>query len=544
MGEKKRPNIIIFNPDEMRWDSMGHMGNPAAYTPNLDKFAMEEAVSFENAYCQNPVCVPSRCSFTTGLYPHVGGHRTMHYLMHEHETNLFKELKDAGYYVWLNSRNDMVAGQVPGLAESHANEIYYYDKSKPVSPAPPAAFMRGGQAKDPYPYSHFKGVTEREMGSDSDDVRAAIERIESPIGDKPLCLFVGLVNPHPPYMVEKKYYEKIQKDKLPGRAKKEETSGKSLIMDEIRKYSDMGDYTEEQWQEMRTVYLAQCAMVDDLFGQLCDALKRAGEYDNSAIFVLSDHGDFAGDYDIPEKAQNTFEDCLTKVPLLVKPPKGEGVDPGVAKGIVELLDFYATVMDYAGVEPTHDHFGISLRPVVENKETKVREYAFCEGGRRASEIHCDEYHTSGENGPAEGSEYWARMNAQNNADAHEKGTMITDGKYKYVERLSGRNEFYDLENDPQELKNIYGQEKDLAAVAKLKDAMLKWYQETCDVVPRNYDSRFTEERIWGMVRRFCPKEKEEKFRRFVRENYDVPKCIHYAMQLAMENGKTDKEAGE
>ena len=56
----RRPDIIIINPDEMRWDTMGHMGNQAASTPRLDAFAREEAVSFENAFCQNPVCVPSR----------------------------------------------------------------------------------------------------------------------------------------------------------------------------------------------------------------------------------------------------------------------------------------------------------------------------------------------------------------------------------------------------------------------------------------------------------------------------------------------------
>ena len=73
----KRPYIIIVNPDEMRADSMSHLGNPAAKTPNLDDFAENDAVSFSNAFCQNPVCVPSRCSFMTGLYPHVHGHRTM-----------------------------------------------------------------------------------------------------------------------------------------------------------------------------------------------------------------------------------------------------------------------------------------------------------------------------------------------------------------------------------------------------------------------------------------------------------------------------------
>ena len=78
-----KPNIVIFNPDEMRWDTMSHMGNPAARTPFLDEFARQDGVSFSNAYCQNPVCVPSRCSFFTGLYPHVNGHRTMQHLLHE-----------------------------------------------------------------------------------------------------------------------------------------------------------------------------------------------------------------------------------------------------------------------------------------------------------------------------------------------------------------------------------------------------------------------------------------------------------------------------
>ncbi len=64
-----RPHIIIFNPDELRADALHHLGNPAAITPNLDRLAAEEGVSFSRAYCQNPVCVPSRCSFFTGLYP-------------------------------------------------------------------------------------------------------------------------------------------------------------------------------------------------------------------------------------------------------------------------------------------------------------------------------------------------------------------------------------------------------------------------------------------------------------------------------------------
>lgn len=115
----KRPHIIIFNPDEMRADTLAHLGNPAAITPNLDRFAREDGVSFSRAYCQNPVCVPSRCSFFTGLYPHVNGHRTMSYLLRPGETSLLKELRDGGYYVWMNDRNDLTAGQIPGLSLIH-----------------------------------------------------------------------------------------------------------------------------------------------------------------------------------------------------------------------------------------------------------------------------------------------------------------------------------------------------------------------------------------------------------------------------------------
>ena len=92
----KCPHIIIFNPDEMRADTIAHLGNPAAITPCLDEFAHQDAVSFSRAYCQNPVCVPSRCSFFTGLYPHTKGHRTMNYLLHPGEPSLFTAEQRAG----------------------------------------------------------------------------------------------------------------------------------------------------------------------------------------------------------------------------------------------------------------------------------------------------------------------------------------------------------------------------------------------------------------------------------------------------------------
>ena len=114
----KKPNILIFNPDQWRGDVMGHMGNPAAVTPNLDRLVETDAVSFRVAACQNTVCTPSRCSFMTGWYPHVHGHRTMHYMLRdsEREPNVLRILRNNGYFVWWGGKNDLIPGQF-GYAE-------------------------------------------------------------------------------------------------------------------------------------------------------------------------------------------------------------------------------------------------------------------------------------------------------------------------------------------------------------------------------------------------------------------------------------------
>lgn len=521
----KQPHIIILNPDEMRWDALGHLGNPAVHTPHLDAFARGEAVSFRRAYCQNPVCVPSRCSFTTGLYPHVHGHRTMQHLLHAHETSIFQELRGAGYHVWMNARNDLVAGQLPGLAERHADEIFYADSSWSLP---------GGREEDPaFPYSHFAGKLPGGEDGDLADTRAAVQRILHPVPGRPLCLFLGWVNPHPPYGAPEPYYSAVDRARLPPRIRAAETQGKCLMLQRLRELSGMGDYPEPRWDELRAAYFAQCAKIDDLFAMVCGALRQAGMYDDSAIFFLSDHGDFCGDYDLPEKAQNSFEDCLTRVPLLIKPPKGCAVDPGVTDSLAELVDFYATAMDYAGVPPDHDHFGRSLRPVVADRTAAVRPYAHCEGGRLAGEQQCDEYHAEGPNGASKATPYWPKKMAQLDPLAHEKGAMICDGRWKYVRRPSGRDELYDLAADPGERRNLFGAPGLEADTARLRLALLDWYEETCDVVPRAYDSRFTEDRLWAAVRAFCPPGREAEARAYFRAaSPGIGEAVRYVRQLA------------
>lgn len=482
---KKRPDIIILNPDEMRWDIMGNMGNPAASTPRLDAFAREDAVSFENAFCQNPVCVPSRCSFLTGLYPHVHGLRTMHYLKHDGSDTLFSELRKNGYKVWMNARNDFIAANVPGLMATQFDELQTYKRGEGINSA------KGYAVSEEFPYSHYIGVVDNVPLTDMADTEAACQRIRAvKEGDDPLCLFIGWTNPHVPYVTDREHYERIDPDKIAERVHMKDCSGKSKMIHRLRDFAALGEMPEETWKEIQRVYLAQCSYIDDMFGMIIDALKDAGIYDDSLIVFLSDHGDFAADFGLPEKAQNSFEDVLTRVPLLIKPPKGCPLDAGRTSSLAELVDFYATVMDYAGIAPQHDQFGVSLRPIIENRKAAGRRYVFCEGGRLAYEKQADEYHRYGEDGPPKTSDYWAKMNAEADDEAHAKGTMIRDSRYKYVLRLNGDDEFYDLEKDPREMINRIDDAEYAPVILSMKLEMLKWYQATCDVVPRQFDSRF------------------------------------------------------
>lgn len=519
----------------MRSDTLTHLGNPAAVTPNLDAFAKHDAVSFRNAYCQNPVCVPSRCSLFTGLYPHVRGHRTMSYLLRPGEETLFSELKDAGYYVWMNDRNDLTAGQIEGWTERHASEIYYGNQ-KPHKQGPVNPKYRGMPGGKHF-YSHMNGqlATDehgKNYNSDDEVVDAAIDRIHHLPSNQPLCMFLGLIYPHVPYQIEEPYYSSIDRAKLPPRIPADACSGKAKILAELRKYTHMEEYTEDDWNELRAVYLAMCMKVDEQFGRLIQALKEEGIYDDCAIFFLSDHGDFAGDYDLVEKAQNSFEDCLTKVPFLVKPPKDYPIDPGISDALVELVDFYATAMEYAGVQPSHTHFGRSLTPVLKDRNLEIRTEVFCEGGRLPGELHCDEYHSCGPDGPSSSSSYWPKMVAQTDDEAHAKGIMMRDRRYKYISRTLGNDELYDLLEDPHEMVNRIDDPTLAFQLIKMQRDMLKWLETTADIVPFEEDQRFTQEMYWARVRHLVPPKKEQQVREMIAKGCNLAVLMEYCRDLS------------
>ena len=492
----KRPHIVIFNPDQWRGDTLAHLGHPAVHTPTLDRLVATDAVSCRWAFCQNTVCTPSRCSFMTGWYPHTRGHRTMFHMLQPDEPCLLKTLKDNGYYVWWGGKNDLVPGQ--GSFDAYCSHHQNQQDDPPRLPLRPNLHWwqdwRGPPDGDNY-YSFFGGrLDDQGQGCYFDHdwyhVEGAIDVVRRYRGEAPLCLYVPLGYPHPPYAVEEPFFSAVDRARLPPRLRAPPGwRGKPALLPAIASRQRLEGWTEDRWTELRATYYGMCARVDHQLGLLVDALKAAGIYDDTALFFFSDHGDFTGDYGLVEKSQNTFEDCLARVPFVIKPPAGVPVRPRVSEALVELVDFPATVYDLAGLEPGYDQFGRSLRPLLAGDTDTHRDAVFCEGGRRPGERQCMERDSVLHQVPT--GLYWPRVGLQSDdsTGAHLTGVMCRTRDYKYVRRLGESDELYDLRRDPGELDNRIADPALASVRAELRDRMLTFFLDTGDVVPRVTDKR-------------------------------------------------------
>ncbi len=482
----KKPNIVIFNPDSYRGDVLHHLGNAGAVTPNLDHIIREGGVSYANAFAQNPACTPSRCSFMTGWYPHVHGHRSMRYMLQKHEPNLFYVLGRENYHIWWGGKNDLFA------VENKEDYLRYcdtkYQPEKPykeyylppeISPHDPrhSVFYRGVMPK--------QGNGEKVADRDYNNTLGAVDFISSYSAEYPFCVYLPLTWPHPAYKVEEDFYNLIDPDKLSPRLPVPENDFRML--DDLRKIYRSDEVSDDSWKEIKRIYYGMCAKIDFLFGKVVDALKEKGEYDNTLIIFLSDHGDFAGDYSLPEKA-GTFHDVLLRVPFIVKPPADVGPQPGIRTHLTELIDMPATIYDLLDIEPGYDHMGRSLIDSIRGDNSEMREAVFAEHGSRKKE---NAYKNSEVfNRPPHdfyGLKFEVVLKYQ---DAGTYGVSVRNHKYKYVRRpYLEWDELYDLQNDPGELHNVVNKTQYSEVVKKMENMLLDYFMTTADVLPHQQDIR-------------------------------------------------------
>ena len=216
----------------------------------------------------------------------------MHHMLHpEHdEPNLLKILKDNGYFVWWGGKNDLTPGQDP--IHQYCNERFHpCDQDYVRWGLTPREGTHGGDlswrgdpAGDNF-FSFLKGKLEKgneNIYCDGDwaIVLGAIDKLRSYDQNEPICLYLPLSYPHPPYCVEEPWYSVIEREKLPKRAQHPENwEGKPSILKGIWDNQNLKGWSEDRWKELRATYYGMCSRLDHQFGMLIEVLREVGMYE-------------------------------------------------------------------------------------------------------------------------------------------------------------------------------------------------------------------------------------------------------------------------
>lgn len=483
-----RPNLVWFMPDQQRADSIGCFGNPVVQTPAIDALA-ERGTRFSDAYVQHSVCGPSRVSQMTGWYPHTAGHRTLDNLLKPHEPNLLRLLKDAGYHVaYVGARGDVFA---PGVTEASTD---FCGNLVDADPAAMAARYTPTVPEDSALFRAFYfGSAGPELQIDSDEatIRTAERWIaEAAPTDRPWFLWVPLLFPHPPFVVEEPYFSMHDRADIPDRIPDHASrlgAGKPGFMDAYREIYRWDELTDDDHREIRAVYYGMVSRTDDQLRRLVEAVDRAGHGDRTGWIYGTDHGEYLGDYGLVEKWPSGLDPQLTRNPLIVSLPDHPG--GRVCTELVEMVDLLPTVLELAETEARHTHFGRSLVPLLADAAGAAaggshRDAAFCEGGFRVDDAALLEsagwiYEPKG------------RLQ-QTRTELVGKATCVRTREWSYVHRLYEQDELYDRRTDPDETTNLIGAEGFGEIEDGLRRRILDWQLDTSDVIPWDADPRFPE----------------------------------------------------
>ena len=407
---------------------MSCAGNRHISTPNMDYIAQNGA-RFTNAYCANPVCLPSRFSMLTGFYPGQFGLNDDAF-----DKNKFKVpeyILSNGFGTLMKRRTyDAVYGgkvNLPSMTAADLGFDYICADERDKLARTCAEYILNHDEKPFFMVASFinphdiclmaiadfadedPGV-KNIMDSHAFEVENVRNAARMPDRMNPEVFFNTVCPPLPvnyfpsadePEAVcmlqEKRYFKKLVRER----------------------------YTDRQWRLHRWAYAKLVESVDAQIGLIVDALIRSGQWDDTVVMFTSDHGDMDASHKMEHK-ENLYEECC-RVPFIIKSVGGaRGVTDG--RLVVSGLDMICTMMDYAGIERPRYLKGESLRPFAENREGPYN--------RKHIVVEC------------------------------ENGAMATDGRYKYVKYNEGERaeQFYDLSVNPYERYN----ELDAAPPEKLE----------------------------------------------------------------------------
>lgn len=384
-----RMNVLFIIADDLRTE-LGCYGSPLAKTPNLDRLAAT-GVRFDNAYCQFPLCNPSRVSMLTGRHPTttgVLGNRTWFGDAHPEIVSMPRYYKDHGYVsvrvgkifhggiddtdAWSENGQIRTLAGVPATPTNTPARPTHRRGTGPADPdeaepPPPRSGPRLTKAQRSDRWVVLKG-----MGESHGDYRTADQTIEylHRFKDQPFFIGCGLVKPHSPPEAPQSFYDLWEVDEipLPPDFAPRPTVPPGFPAGSIRpRNADLfinRDASPEEARQMIRAYLASSAWMDWNVGRVLRALDELGLRENTIIVFWGDHGYQLGEKGKWSKAGSLWEQG-TRTPLFICDPR-QNTAGDVCSRVVEMVDLYPTLVDLCGLPQPDGLEGRSLVPLLRN----------------------------------------------------------------------------------------------------------------------------------------------------------------------------------
>ncbi len=430
----QRPNVLFIAVDDMNND-LGCYGSPIVKSPNIDQLAAR-GVRFDRAYCQFPLCSPSRASIMTGLRPD--------------QTRVF----DLQYHFRTGLPDVVTMSQLfmqNGYYAARIGKIYHYGNPGQIgtdglddAPSWKEVFNPAGIDKTKLEPQIINHTPKRGLGSslsfladkegrDEDHTDGMVATQAIALLEKhqkePFFLAVGFYKPHCPYVAPQKYFDLYPLDKIdvPEIPKDFEKSVPESALSSTKPWPNY-QLDRQKLREAKQAYYATISFVDAQIGRVLGALDRLGLRDNTIVVFWSDHGYHLGERGLWMK-QSCFEESA-RVPLVIAGPNTKA--GGISKRNVELVDVYPTLADLAGLTPPANLPGASLRTLLGRPDAPWNRPAFTQVQRQGFPGH-----------------------------------SVRTARWRYTEWDGGKRgvELYDHEKDPGELTNLASDPKFTTIVA-------------------------------------------------------------------------------
>ncbi len=376
----KRPNVMLLYTDQQRWDALHAAGNEEIMTPNLDAL-VESGARFSHAFCNHPVCQPSRASMLSGQYGESIGIVFNGIEMPEDVPCIQHMLKPYGYHTAqigkLHFRNHfhrdhhdphpaygfdtMILSDEPGCYEDAY--IKWVQQRNPDAVHACRCSTHPGFMHGPNREVHGRGVTEPYVFEGPEDLThtafvadETCDFIRRHKDDRFFCI-AGFYVPHTPLNPPQRFLDMYDPATL------------SLPP---RNDGEDGGLSDDEWRNMKAHYYALVSHLDEEIGRILDTLDELGLREDTLVIFTSDHGEMLGWRGRVEKVPP--EDCSSRVALLVSWPGT--ITPQAPDAIVEAVDIVPSILDYCGIQTPSFCQGRSFRPLLQGGAYEERDSAY------------------------------------------------------------------------------------------------------------------------------------------------------------------------